>query len=61
MHAELDSALREVPAARELVREQRVLLADMARHHELDLRLPMRRYRQLGERARELLALAARM
>ncbi len=61
MYAELDTALREVPAARELVRQQRVLLADMARHHELDLRLPMHRYRQLGERARELLALAARM
>ncbi|MBU6440760.1 MAG: EAL domain-containing protein [Betaproteobacteria bacterium] len=59
--AELDLALREVPAARELYRQQRVLLADMARHHELDLRLPMRRYRQLGERLRELLALAARM
>jgi diguanylate cyclase (GGDEF)-like protein len=61
IHAELDSALRDVPAARELYRQQRVLLADMARHHELDLRLPMRRYRQLGERARELLAMAARM
>lgn len=58
---ELELALREVPAAWDLVRQQRVLLADMARHHELDLRLPMRRYRQLGERARELLALAARM
>ena len=59
--AELDPALRELPAAHALYRQQRVLLADMARHHDLDLRLPMRRYRQLGERVRELLALAARM
>ena len=59
--ADLDLALRELPAARALYRQQRVLLADMARHHDLDLRLPMRRYRQLGERVRELLALAARM
>ncbi len=59
--ADLEPVLRELPAARELYRQQRVLLADMARHHELDLRLPMLRYRQLGERLRELLALAARM
>ncbi len=57
---QLETTLRQVPRAWQLYRRQRILLADMARHHELDLRLPIRRYRQLGESLRECLALAAR-
>ena len=52
---DLEAALAGVPDALRLHRQQRIILHDLVRHHELDNRLPILRYRSLGARLRRCL------
>ncbi len=55
---DLETALADVPDARRLHRQQRIILHDLVRHHDLDNRLPILRYRALGARLRRCLIAA---
>ena len=57
----LGGILACIPEAFSLYRKQLVLLHDMARHHDTDLRLPIKRYQELGSQLRHVLHEAARM